>query len=124
MRMIPEGAEVYLWTIPELEKEISHECRAYELAYYLFPSGVHYNNEINIVFSDYVICEKAFVSQLKNKLFLFGLLFGNSTRFEEAYRDEDIAIFAREGRKLLDTGGKESEEVFYRRVKICEAGFR
>jgi len=101
MKKIPEDAALYLWAPPFLEKEIANECAAYELAYHIYPAKVFYRDDRNISVSDFVVCEKAFSSQIETRLFELGLLFGRGFKFEKLYEDEKILILGNNKKFLL-----------------------
>jgi hypothetical protein len=114
MKLIPKGASVYLWAPSFLEKEISNECRAYEFAYYLYPSKVFYRDDSNISQSDFVVCENAFSALFDLRLFELQILFGKSFDLRKVYSDQNIAIFAGNNLNLLSQG--ESKIIFGKRM--------
>jgi len=117
MKLIPEGASIYFWTIPELENEISHECRAYELGYYLFPSRMIYKNSKDIIHSDFVICESCFKDLCSRKLTEIELLSSGSS-FQNVFENNAIAIFAKNEKKILLNNSPESNEIFDKRISM------
>ena len=119
MKLIPEASKVYYWTIPELRNEISHECRAYEIAYYLFPVRVAYKNFNDIIGSDFIICEEVFKEQCSRELRKIELS-DSSQFFHLVFENNAIAIFAKKGKSLFHPKSTESNETFKKRMSLVQ----
>lgn len=89
---IPKKSRCYYWTIPLLQKEISTECRVLELNYYLHPVTVYYRNDLEILQSDYLICDSPLLSHLKRRLLELELITGIQQDFTICGQNEDTVV--------------------------------
>lgn len=65
---IPKNSSVFYWTMPMLQQEISTECRAYELNYFLYPSKIGYGKDADLSQYEFVLSQTSIAHMAEYRL--------------------------------------------------------
>lgn len=95
---IPPGSRAYYWSFDDPDLEVSRECQAITLNYYLYPSRVGYRDEREMLECDFIITDVALESWLLRRLAEMRLVTGLPLKFSQVHRDDSALVLRREGR--------------------------
>ena len=74
-KIVPPSSSVFFWTISNLRKEISTECRVCEFNYRLYPTKFSYG-QLPMPFGfDFVVCDKNLSHLAEPELFMYSFPF-------------------------------------------------
>lgn len=96
---IPKGVAVMYWE-PDLtagiNNNISAECAAMELNYYLYPATIYYREEAKITECDYILCQTGVYGCIQYRFSKLRTLFDNKNcEFRKVAENDDFLLLKR-----------------------------
>ncbi|MEA2012057.1 MAG: hypothetical protein U9O87_03085 [Verrucomicrobiota bacterium] len=90
-----EKKYIFYWNIPIMRETISVECQVMEMNYHLYPTGIYYRKDEEILRSNYLLFRRDSIHQVKNLLFEVEVLTGKPQEFIDFFKNEKFILLKR-----------------------------